>query len=138
MGLNNELEGYSHPQYTMLHECLYNKVAVAATATTYGHFRSRNKVIVRAIHFALRSNCSSTSGTLKAMRSTASIGFAITPSHVSTGGAEYVTTITLTSSNTLNTITEYMGFQAQGGLNLGKWDVLYEYDVVYPATKIGA
>ncbi len=138
MALNNQLEGYSHPQYTILHECLFNKVAVAATSTNYAHFRSRNKVIVRAVHFALRSNASATSGTLKIFRSAVSIGKAITPSHVSTGGAEYVTTATLVSSNTLNTITEYMSFQAQGGLNLGKWDVLYEYDVVYPATKIGS
>jgi hypothetical protein len=137
MGLNNELEGYSHPMYTELHEALISKVAVAATATSYGHFRSRNKVIVRAVSFALRSNCSSTAGTLNILNNTTTIA-TIVVCHASTGGGAYVLTKTLVSSNTLATITDTMTFTATGGINIGKWDVLWEYDVVYPATKIGS
>jgi hypothetical protein len=53
--------------------------------------------------------------------------------HVSAG---FSACITLTGSNTLSTITEVMALRLKG-LDKGQWDVLWEYDVVYPATKIG-
>lgn len=137
MALNNEIEGYSHPMYTKLHECLFSNVVVDATSTNYAHFRSRNKVIVRAVSFALRSVCAASTGTLAILRSGVTIAHA-TCSHVHTDSGGFATTITLTSLNTLATITEVMTFMASGGLNQGDWDVLWEYDVVYPATKIGS
>jgi hypothetical protein len=50
-------------------------------------------------------------------------------------GASYC--FTLTTNNTLATITEVMALRLKG-LDKGQWDVIYEYDVCYPATKIGS
>ncbi len=134
MALNNQLEGYSHPIYVNLHECRINKAQGPTSATDFAHFRSRNKVIMRAVHVYMISAASGTAGSLHFTRS----GVTLFTKTISAASVGYSMCITLTSSNTLNTISEIAALRITGAADKGKWDVLWEYDVVYPATKIGS
>ena len=144
MAYNNELEGYSHPVYTRLNESRMCGLQGPVSLTDFAHFRSRNTVIVRAVHIKQVSVCSAPStatnfpsaGTIFVTRS------AVTTKTLAVGslnaggtGASYC--ITLVSANTLHTITEVMALRLKT-LDKGEWDVLWEYDVIYPATKIGS
>ena len=134
MALNNELEGYSHPIYTELQEARYCAVQAGASTAPFAYFRSRNKVIIRAVHAIVASACSAAAGTLCFYRS----GVSIAPKTIASGNSVgYSLCITLTTLNTLNTITEVAYLRVDGASDKGKWDVIWEYDVVYPATKIG-
>lgn len=141
MAYNNELEGYSHPVYTKLHEARLCKVQGPVSLLDFAHFRSRNTVIVRAVHLNIRSMCSAasaatnlaTAGTVFVTRSAVTIATLA----VAGGVTGYSGCITLTTNNTLATITEVMAIRLKG-FDKGQWDVIYEYDVVYPATKIGS
>ena len=135
MAYNNELEGYTHPIYSELHECRMNKVQGPASVTDFAHFRSRNIVILRAVHAVLRSAASAAAGSLHFTRSGVTL-FSKTILSATSAGSLF--TITLTSSNTLHTITEVGALRVSGAADKGKWDVLWEYDVIYPATKIGS
>ena len=135
MAYNNQLEGYTHPIYSELHECRMNKVQGPASATDFAHFRSRNIVILRAVHAVIRSAASAAGGSLHFTRSGVTL---FSKTIVSATSAGSLFTITLTSSNTLHTITEVGALRVTGAADKGKWDVLWEYDVVYPATKIGS
>lgn len=135
MAYNNELESYTHPQYTELHEARMCAVQGPASVTDFAHFRSRNIVILRAVHAVLKSAASAAAGSLHVTRSGITIA---TKTIVSATSAGSLFTITLTSSNTLHTITEVGALRVSGAADKGKWDVLWEYDVVYPATKIGS
>lgn len=138
MANNNQLEGYSHPIYTTTHECRFTKVQGPTSTLAFAHFRSRNKVIVRAVHAIVVSICSAGGGSLGVQRDTTSLTFRTLVSANSLGATGNSVCMTLTSSNTLNTITEVMSLVVTGAADRGKWDVIWEYDVVYPATKIGS
>ena len=135
MALNNEIEPYDHPMYKVRKVCRFDNVNAPVSTTDFAHFRSRNQVIVRAVHVYLRSVVSSTAsvGSLVATRNGTTIqSFSI---HASAISASLL--LTLTTSNTLNSMTDYAAIRFVGFDN-GKWDVMWEYDVCYPATKIGS
>lgn len=135
MALNNQLDGYSHPTYTALHESRMSNVQGPVSTTDFAHFRSRNTVIVRAVHVYMRSAASTTLslGSLHVTRNGTTIKGATWAA--SAAGASIL--MTLASSNTLVTITDYAAIRLVG-FDVGQYDVLWEYDVVYPATKIGS
>jgi hypothetical protein len=126
---------YSHSDYTGLKECFLNKVQMAASLTHAAHFASRNKVLVRAVHVWVRSAASAAGGSLHVTRSEVTIASVTLASATTTGTYHCLTCTTL---NTLNTITEVMSLEVSGAADKGKLDVLYEYQVLYPSTFIGA
>jgi len=132
---NGDVGSYSHSDYTGLRECWMNKVSAAqASATDFAHFATRNTVLVRAVHIWLRSACSGTAGSMHVSRSAVTIA-SKTMASLADAGTYFC--FTLTSSNTLHTITEVMALRASGN-EKGKFDVLYEYQVLYPSTFIGS
>ncbi len=142
MALNNQLEGYSHPMYSELHEHRICRIAGPVSLTDFAHFRTRNTVIVRAVHLYCRSAPSSasaattpiTSGSLFITRAGTTIRTTVTLAGVV---ATYSLCVTLVSSNTLTSMGDYAAVRIKG-MDGGEWDVLWEYDVIYPATKIGS
>jgi hypothetical protein len=133
---NGDIGTYSHPYFTEMKEMWLNKVQGPASVTDFAHFCSRNKVLVRAVHLWLRSDASGTAGSLHVCRSGVTIASkALAGYEVS---AEYYACMTLTTLNTLHTITEIVSLQVSGTADRGKVDVLYEYQILYPATLIGS
>lgn len=125
---------YSDVQYTGLREMWMNVVqAPAASVTNFAHFASRNKILIRAAHVWLRSAASGTAGSMHVMRSTVTIASKVMSSLADAGTYHCITCTTL---NTLSTITEMAALRASGN-EKGKFDVMYEYQVLYPATFIG-
>jgi len=126
---NGDVGTYSHSDYTGLRELWLNRVQCpAASATDFAHFASRNKILVRAAHIWVRSACSATAGSLHVCRSTVTIASKTVASMGDTG-THFC--ITLTANNTLHTITEVLSLQ-QSNNEDGEFDVLYEYQVLYP------
>ena len=130
----NAVGKYSDANFTILREQLLNHVQGPASATDFAHFASRNIVIVRAVHVWVRSACSATAGSLHFCRSSVTI---TSKTVASMGDAGTYYCITLTTNNTLHTITEVASLRVSGACDKGEFDVLYEYQVIYPSTHIG-
>jgi hypothetical protein len=145
MGLNNELEGYSHPKYTVTREHRTGKIQGPLSTIDFAHFRSRNKTIVRSVNIRMISAASATLS-LGSCCVTRRLGASTTSSHTISNGTAWAAsaamtgttmTITLSSSNTLTSVKDYMALRLIG-FDVGEYAVMWEYDVVYPATKIGS
>ena len=125
---------YSDEQFTGLREVWLNKVqGPAASVTNFAHFASRNKILVRAVHIFARSAASGTAGSMHVVRGTTTIA-SKTMSSLADAGKYHC--ITCTTLNTLATITDVVALRASGN-EKGKFDVCYEYQVLFPATFIG-
>ena len=128
---------FDHPQFTIIREARFSAVQGPAEEVTYAQFRSRSKCLLRFVHITCTSNPSATTQSIHVVRSGATIA-SKTWTHVSAGGAENSMLITLTTLNTLHTITEVAGVECSGAGGLGKWDLLYEYQMLPPYTIIGS
>jgi|TARA_Y100000310_G_scaffold42078_1_gene39376 hypothetical protein len=124
---------YDHPHFTISRESRMAAVQGPASAVDFAHFRSRNKVLLRAIHVNLRSAASGTAGSLHYTRSAATLA----SKTISSASVGYSAVLTLTTNNTLHTISEVAAIRITGAADKGKWDVLYEYDILYPSTHLG-
>lgn len=125
---------YDHPQFLVLQECRFNKVTGAsASLTDFAHFFSRNKVIVRAVHARSVSAPTLPGGLLIVTRSAVTIASKSFESATSAGS---IMTITLTTLNTLSTITELLALRFSAN-EKGDWDIIYEFETLCPATRIG-
>jgi hypothetical protein len=130
----SDIGTYSHEDFTGLREVLLNKVqGAAASVTNFAHFASRNKILIRAAHIWARSAASGTAGSMHVVRGTTTIASKAMGSLADAGKYHCITVTTL---NTLATITDVIALRASGN-EKGKFDVLYEYQVLYPATFIG-
>jgi hypothetical protein len=145
MGLNNELCGYSHPNYTVTREHRTGRIQGPLSTIDFAHFRSRNTTIVRSMTLRMIS-AASASLSVGSVCVTRRFGNSTLSSHTVSNGTAWAAsaamtgttvTVTLSSSNTLTSISDYMAIRLIG-LDVGEYDVLWEYDVVYPGTKIGA
>ena len=133
---NGDVGSYSHSDYTGLREAFFNRVHFTTSATEYAQFASRNKVLVRAVHVWIRSAMSAAGGSLYVARGTTTIAAVTVVSGTTTGTYHC---ITCTSLNTLATITDVMGVGCSGAVGgKGDLDIMYEYQVLYPSTLIGA
>ena len=119
---------YDHPHFTISRESRMAAVQGPASAVDFAHFRSRNKVLLRAIHVNLRS-----AGSLHYTRSAVTLA----SKTISSASVGYSAVLTLTTNNTLHTISEVAAIRITGAADKGKWDVLYEYDILYPSTHLG-
>jgi len=131
---NGDVGTYSHAHFTGLKETFMNRVQAVVSTSTFAHFASRNKILVRAIHTWVRSAFSLTAASLGIQRSGVSIGYITAASMADVGKYHYKA---LTASNTLHTITEVMNLHYPGD-GKGELDVLYEYQVLYPSEYIGS
>lgn len=130
-----DVGSYSHSDYTGLREIWLNKVQGAvASVTDFAHFASRNKILVKAVHLFVRSTASNTAGSMHVTRSGVTIASKTMSSMADSGTYHCITCTTL---NTLSTITEQIAIRASGN-EKGKFDVCYEYQVLYPSTHIGS
>lgn len=122
---------YSHPQFTVQQESLSRHAAAAASATSWGHFRSRNKVLVSRVSLVCISAPSNTAGTIKVYHvDTGATATALYTLTVSACSAGWATTMNFTGK-TLGTITEAITLQQENN-EKGDWDVLVEYQLLYP------
>lgn len=127
------VQTYSHSDYSGLREQWMNMVVVGATSgTAFAHFASRNKIIVRAVHIWARSAMSATAGTLAVYRG-ASAAKKITLTSMADAGKYFCAT--LTADNTADTITTVFSLKTES-TEKGDWDVLYEYQVLYPGADL--
>lgn len=130
----SDIGTYSHEDFTGLREVLLNVVqAPAASVTNFAHFASRNKILIRAAHIWSRSAASGTAGSMHVVRGTTTIASTTLSSLSDVGDYRCITCTTL---NTLATITDIIALRMSGN-EKGKFDVLYEYQILYPATFIG-
>jgi len=124
-GMTDSL-GYDHPHYTILRQQIIESQG-PASAIDFCVFRCRTKAIMKYIHIKCISAPSVASGQLE-ITHTGSNQYVETVSSASlVAGASYG--YTCVSSNTLVTITDTYALQLSG-TDLGKWSVLYEYQVV--------
>jgi hypothetical protein len=130
-----DVNSYSHSDYTGLRQVWLNKVqGAAASVTDFAHFASRNKIIVRAAHIFVRSTASGTAGSMHVTRSGITIASKAMSSLAEAGTYHCITCTTL---NTCSTITEQIALRASGN-EKGKFDVCYEYQIIYPSSFIGS
>ncbi len=134
MSTISSLKQYDDPNYTVLRETRYQGVQGPASLTDFAHFFSRNKVLVRCVIARLKSAASAAGGSLHVARSAVTIASKVLTSATSAGSLQI---FTLASLNTLHTITEMMSLRVSGAADKGKWDVIYEYDILPFATKLG-
>lgn len=128
------IKDYDNPQFSVLREARYAAVQGPASTTDFAYFRSRNMVLIKAVHVNMRSAASGTAGSLHFTRSAVTIA----SKTVSSASVNYSAVITLTTNNTLHTISEVGALRMTGAADKGKWDVIYEYQVLSPATIIGS
>jgi len=127
-----EIGAYDHPYFQILFERFQNNLQGPVSATDFAHFMSRNKVLLRAVHVWMRSAASGTAGTLHFTRSAVTLA----SKTVASASVGYYACITLTADNTLHTITEVAALRMTGAADKGKWDVLWEYQVLYPSAEL--
>ena len=132
---NGDVGTYSEPQYTGLREVWMNMVKGGESTVHVAHFASRNKILVRALHLWVRSACTAAGGSIQVSRDTTSIAGKGATSMTTVGTYHC---ITLTTLNTLATITEVISMETNGTCGGGDFDIMYEYQVLYPATFIGS
>lgn len=125
---------YDDPNFTVLREHFRKAVQGPASVTDFAQFFSRNKILVRAVHAKLASAASAAGGTLHVTRSAVTISSKTLVSATSAGS---ITSFTLTTLNTLHTITEIMALRVSGAADKGKWDVIYEYQILPDLSLIG-
>lgn len=130
----DQVGSYSHSYFTTQQETyMGNVVAAQASATAWGHFRSRNKVIVSRVSLVCRSTPSATAGSLHVV-------------YLDTGGSvNTLKTLTLASctlgwattlsftGKTLSTLTEAIAL-IQQNTEKGDFDLVYEYQVLFDAS----
>lgn len=132
---NGDVGTYSHEEYTGLNEQWINVATNPGSVTNFAHFGSRNKILIRAAHVFVRSAASAAGGSLHVMRSTVTIA-SVTLASATTVGTYHC--LTCTTLNTLATIAEQVSMRSSGNSGGGKYDVCYEYQVLYPSTFIGS
>ena len=131
---SGDVGSYSHSHFTELKQAVMSVEGAPTTAIAFACFASRNKVIVNRVYVRCISSPSGTAGTLCVQHygtsGTAATLQAMTASAVSAG---WNTTFSFTAK-TLETITEYLGLVSTGAVDKGNWLVIYEYQVLFPAT----
>ena len=128
---NGDVGSYSHSYFTG-EEQYFTRTAFTSSNTDYAHFAARNKVLVRSVSIECKSNPSTTIGTLKLYRTQGGSAAAIKTLTLANVSAGWLTTFTLTASNTLDTITSFMSTRIETN-DKGDWHVIYSYQVLFPA-----
>jgi len=122
---------YSHPYFTGQNEAyMPNTVAAQASATAWGHFRSRNKLLVSRVSLYCVSAPSATAGSLHVVHlDTGATATTLASLTLASCVAGYATTLSFTGK-TLGTITEAIALLNQN-TEKGDFDLVYEYQVLY-------
>ena len=130
---------YDDANFKVIREARLDKCQAGVSLVDFAHFYCRNKVLVRAVHARLHSAASVAAGSLVVVRSrTGSAATIQTKSLLSATSAGSISSITLSSLNTLGSINDYIALRLKGN-DKGKWDVVYEYQVLPPSmTAIGS
>jgi len=118
---------YDHPNCIVTRQTYLHAAQGAASLVTFADFIVRGKIRVRSVTAYLVSAASAAGGTLHVTRSGVTIASQTMVSATSVGS---VYTFTLDSLNTLSTVTEIMGLRVSGAADKGKYNVIYEYEVL--------
>ncbi len=126
-------ERYDHPNFTVRRQETLNFVTAAqASLTDFAHFRTRNKAVVTHCIVTCRSLPSAaTTWSLYVMRDGASTIATKTVTGFSALSGLSAAVITIASSGTLASATNFMSLQMDT-TEKGKFDVVWEY-VFLPA-----
>lgn len=127
------IETYDNPNFSIIRESRLNAVqSPSASLTDFAHFRCRNKCIVKTVTVHCKSLPSAiTTWSLQVMRGASTIAAKTISSFSVVGDLSAI--ITLTSSNTLNSAGESINLELDS-TEKGKFDVIYEYQILPPAT----
>lgn len=117
---------YDHPHYIVRRQQIVEGQA-PVSAVDFCVFRCRTKAIVRYVHIKCISAPSVASGSLEITHNGSNNKVHTVSTASLVAGASWA--YTMVSSNTLVTITDTMALQLSG-TDLGKWSVLYEYQVL--------
>jgi len=132
---------YDDPNFQIIRQVNIPAQAQAPVSLTdFSHFQCRNRCIVHAVSFRLKSAASVAGGSIVAVRcrntpSNSSVQTINSYSLISATSAGSMGTITLASLNTLESISDYIAVRLKSN-DKGKWDIMYEYQLLPSGTKI--
>lgn len=133
------VDRYDDANFTILRQANVPSAQAGVSLVDFAHFRCRNKCIVHAVNFRIQSAASAAAGSLVAVRcrntpSNSSVQTINSYSLVSATSAGSLGTITLASLNTLTSISDYIALRLKSN-DKGKWDVVYEYQLLPPTLS---
>jgi len=128
-----QVESYDNPNFTIVREArMYGAQSPAASLTDFAVFRCRSKCIVKTISVHCRSLPSAiTTFSLQVMRGASTIAAKTVTSFSVVGDLSAI--FTLNSSNTLTSLGESISLELDS-TEKGKFDVIYEYQLLPPAN----
>ena len=130
---SGDVGSYSHPQFTTQNQQIYSREGAAVSLTNFACFASRNKVLVNRVFVRALSTPSATAGTLCVnFIDTAGTEVTLKALTLSACSLGFITSLSFTAK-TLETVTQYIGIDLTNN-EKGKWLVIYDYQVLYPAT----
>tara|TARA_Y100000034_G_scaffold132728_2_gene196405 strand:- start:207 stop:599 length:393 start_codon:yes stop_codon:yes gene_type:complete len=122
---------YDHPAFIIKQQAAFAAVqAPAASLTAFGHFRCRNKCVVTHVVVTCTSLPSAiTTFSLQVMRGTSTIAAHTVTSFSALGDDISALIITLASSGTLESVTDFIALELDS-TEKGKFDIVYEYNLL--------
>jgi len=123
---------YDHPHYLITRQQSIFSETSSVSGVALCHFRTRAKSVVKHVTVRCISAPSVASGQIAILRNNATT---LKTHTVSTASlvASAMFNYTLVSSNTLATLTDYINI-AFSGTDKGKWEVIYEYQMLPGGT----
>ena len=118
---------YDHPQTIITRQAHLAPVQGPASTAAFAAFCCRGKVRVRSVTAYLTSAASAATGNLHVTRSGVTIA---SKTYVSANSIGSVLVFTLSTLNTLSTVTEVMALKMVGAADKGKYNVIYEYEIL--------
>jgi len=131
---SGDVGSYSHSYFTSgMQERLTNIAGATASLAAWARFRARNKVLVSGVSLVNISAPTLTSGSLNVIfYDTGATATTLKSLTISSCSAGWATALTFTGK-TLETLTQYIALTFTAN-EKGDWDVLYDYQVLYPDT----
>lgn len=139
--MSENISRYDDANFTIIRQAnVPGQAQAPVSLTDFAHFQCRNRCIVHAVNFRLKSAASVAGGSLVAVRcrntpSNSSVQTIASYSLISATSAGSLGTITLASLNTLESLSDYIAVRLKSN-DKGKWDIVYEYQLLPSATKI--
>lgn len=127
---------YDHPHYNIVRQQSIFNLRSNESAVAMCHFRTRQKALVRHVTVRCISAPSVASGQIAILRNNATTLKTHTVSTASLVASAFFQ-YTCVSSNTLETITDYMNITLSG-TDKGKWEVIYEYQMLPFSNVVGS
>lgn len=135
-----DINAYDNPNFEVVREQRFDKVANGVSGTEFAHFRSRQKCVVQYVSARIASAASLAGGKLNVCLrrnapSNTSLKTITSLSFLSATSAGSIMELTINSSNTLSSIHDTIVLTTQAQ-DEGDFDVCYEYQLLGPITVL--